>query len=335
MALNETQLIALRKARFDEDLIEAAFPVVLPPEEWSGAVLERQKVIKGKSKTLLVDQGVAWEKEGHLLTERRRSKPLNHFAANAIPILMVSNGGGWVAELRLWYLAHRQLAIDPPQLLPCGSIKSEQLVQEFKGKILASIRFAKPFVEPLLLPESVVRDYLESPPSKKKSKKLRDAIKSAPSFKFPQRHQSAETLLYACQDILKELEACGKSVSPNVLGSWSHLLSRVFEAGKAHAYLERDKDPDALAENLKGAQMIGKTPSISRKLMEGAFEAFFLKRKRPPTITELRQQLMARKVPAVERADPAMWAFADQTVPVPAFKNAFKAISRKYKRLCD
>jgi hypothetical protein len=202
-----------------------------------------------------VDQGVAWEKEGNLLTERRRSKPLNHFAANEIPIVMVSNGGGWAAEPRLWYLAHRQLAIDPPQLLQCGSIKSEQLVQEFKDKILASIRLAKPFVEPLLLPESVVRDYLEeSPPSKKKSKKLRDAIKSAPSFKFPQRHQSAETLLYACQDILNDLEAGGKSVSPHVLGNCCHLLSRVFEAGKAHAYLERDKDPQTLVENRKGGE---------------------------------------------------------------------------------
>ncbi len=291
MALSEKQLIALRKAAIDEDSIESIFPEQLSPADWKLVVDERESVLKTRSQDFLLDRGAAWEKEGRLLTERRRNRPLKDFATNAVPILMQTNGGGWVADPLLWYLAHKQFRIDRIRPMSSGYIPNEQLIHEFKEKIWGAIRFAKPYVEPLQLPASVVCDYQKNPLSIEEYRKLMKALKSAPRPKHPQRNNSAESLLNACENVLKELESHEKKLSPTALANWCHLMSQVFEAGKAHAYLERDRDPQTLAENRQGARMIGTPMSRERRTMEEGCDEFERKHGRRPNSKELQAHL--------------------------------------------
>jgi hypothetical protein len=257
---------------------------------------------------------------------------LKDFATNAVPILMQSNGGGWMAEPLLWHLAHKQLGIDLILPLASGFIPSEQLIREFKEKIWESIRFAKPYVEPLQLPESVVRDYQKNLPSVEEYRKLRNALKKAPRPKHPQRHKSAESLLHACENILNEVEAHEKKFSPAFLANWCHLMSQVFEAGKAHAYLERDRDPQTLAENRKGARMMGKPPSSERSTVENAFEAFFQENERAPQIAELRRKLAVHIVKNQNLSLPDDCEFAGLKMLSSKFNAIFKAVSKKFKK---
>lgn len=330
MALNTDQIRALRRANFDEDSIDCIFSKGLSRPEWGEAVREREiAVLKNVSQKWLGEPGAAWKKENGLLTERLRNKPLQAFSPDAIPILMLNDGRGWVPEPLLRHLACKQLGIPPLPRLEWGVITSEQLIQEFKEKLLNSMHFAELYVEPLMLPTGAA-DWNNL--SKKEYRRIIEAVKKAPRPKHPQRHALAEGLVENWRHIAEQIERLEKGRKPGDVAHWFHLMSRVFEAGKAHAYLERDKDPQTLAENRKGSRMVGKHASSGRKVMEEAFAEFFYQHKRHPKIGELRIHLNARRVSNKNTSSADNWVFAGKSMSVPKFKNAFKAIIDKFEK---
>lgn len=294
MALDKKQLRALSAKKYDdeddEDILDAAFPAPLSSEQWKIAVGVVKKTMSCIEKLVLAD-GAVWVEEETLRSERRRRRPLADFGVEVIPILMQNNGTGWYPEYRLWYLAHQQLGLKRPAALPCGVIENSQLRDEFKEKLRSSIKLAKPFVEPLEIDNEVAQNYMRDPAAPGATEALQRALERAPRPQAPQRHVSAESLQDACENLLSLIEPYEKPGSTISNGSLFFLLARAFEAGKAHAYLERDKDPQTLNENIKGSEMIGTPMTPERRAMEEGVDGFEVIHRRLPTSRELQKHL--------------------------------------------
>jgi hypothetical protein len=310
MALNTDQIRALRRANFDEDSIDCIFSQALSQSDWKDAVRERESaVLKDASRNWLGERGVAWKKNNNLLSVRLRNMQLQALSPDAIPILMLNDGRGWVPEPLLRHLACRQFGIKTQLPLEWGVITSKQVIQEWQEKMQASMHFAQLYIEPLEV-TTVTSDWENL--SKEEYRRIIKVVKNAPGPKHPQRHALAEGLVENWRQIAEQIVRLEKGRKAGYVARWIHLLSRVFEAGKSHAYLERDKDPLTLAENRKGSRMVGKHASSGRKVMEEAFADFLGQHKRHPKIGELRQWLNARRICPKDKAKPHIWVFADQ-----------------------
>lgn len=327
MPLTDQQIRELRRKHFDEERLDAVFPNALTLDQWAEALNTlKQKHIDAKSYKM--DSGAAWPQDSSLLVERRRKKPLQSFHPDAIETLVLNDGTGWVSEPILAHLARQFFGIQALPALKSGFIDSERIIEEFKNKILNSIKFAQTYLPPASpspqvdLSNATTQDYLT----------LRKALLKSPAPKHPKRHEQAESLFELCSQILHELGSL-ETKSPDEAARWCHLLRGVFEAGKAHAYLERDRDPQTMAENLKGAEMVGKKAKKVRLAMENAYDAFYQKKKRGLKIGELREQLQVRRIKHQKQQHE--FAFADFKISVGEFQEIYKAIHKKHRKLVE
>ena len=134
---------------------------------------------------------------------------------------------------------------------------------------------------------------------------------------------------------MKQLELLEGSDKLRDLGNLCMLMGWVFEAGKAHAYLEREKDPGFIDENLLGARMNTDKSSPERKLMEEAFHAFRKRTGQIPRLPDLRSELGVASVPASDRAHHNNLKFKGVELSKKRFKDIFDRIKKTFKKKRD
>lgn len=311
------------------------FPDKLSQEDWMAAVQLRKTALqKVKLRGGMVEDGVAWAANNTLQTERKR-KPMTAPANSWIPIIVLFKGSHWTPDTTLSYLAHTQLGLPMPSCSQSGVISSDQLIKEFKDKIGYSIGFAQCYFEPTILPQEFLGKRVEGLSSRDEYERWRSAILNAPKPKHPERHVFAESLKSECENIMEQLELLESSDKLSDLSHLCMLMNWAFEAGKTHAYLEREKDRGFIAENLLGARMMADKSSPERKIMEDAFYAFWKRSGKIPRPHDLRSELGVAPSPASVPGLPSEFKFKGFVLPRERFKDIFDQIKKAFKKKRD
>ncbi len=134
---------------------------------------------------------------------------------------------------------------------------------------------------------------------------------------------------------MEQIELLESSDKLSDLGNLCMLMGWVFEAGKAHAYLEREKDRGFIAENLVGARMMADKSSPERKIMEDAFYAFWKRTGKIPRPSDLRSEIGVAASPASVPGLPSELKFKNFILPKERFKNIFDQIKKDFKKQHD
>jgi hypothetical protein len=213
-----------------------------------------------------------------------------------------------------------------------GSISSDQLIKEFKEKLEHSLQFAWCYLEHRHLPEKIDGKKMEAISTIEEYNKWKEALLKTPPPRYPQRHAFAESLAEACKNILEQVEHLESAGDCNHLGHLCMLMGWVFEAGKSHAYLEREKDPGAIAENLEGARRTRNKSSPTRQILEHTFYEFWQRHGRNPTISEFRTELDVTRVTSKSPGMPDELTFQGLALDQKEFKNFFDQIKKSFKK---